>query len=181
MPNTTANLSHAEVVKIELWNIEWNFFKKLFQFNFWAFGNCETTKINLLDVVIFFHKAIHFFVSRSTCRNRNIFTDRLSDRQIYKPQKLLLLEYEDKILIHSGVAWQMTIGERNRGKAKVFSSEASKEHEDVELSSISLFKAHGIIYICNKIIVNKVWKIYWEFLSGSPADRREFDMSFRQR
>lgn len=38
---------------------------------------------------------------------------------------------------------------------KVFNSEASNQHKDMELSSISLFKAHGIIYIYNKIIVNR--------------------------
>jgi hypothetical protein len=52
----------------------------------------------------------------------------------------------------------MTIGLR-MGK-KVFNSEASKEYKDIELSSISLFKAHGIIYIIYKIIVNKSQKIH---------------------
>lgn len=41
---------------------------------------------------------------------------------------------------------------------EVFNFEANREHEDMELSSISLFKAHGIIYVYNKIIVNKTRK-----------------------
>lgn len=46
----------------------------------------------------------------------------------------------------------MTNDNRNiaQKEKKVFNFEASKENEDIELSSISSFKAHGIIYICNK-------------------------------
>lgn len=55
----------------------------------------------------------------------------------------------------SRVAWQMTIDEELTPPTMFNSGEKRKQYEDMELGSISLFKAHGIIYIFNKIIVNK--------------------------
>lgn len=43
-------------------------------------------------------------------------------------------------------------------EGKVFNFEASKEYEDMKLSSISSLKTCGIIYISNKI--NKALRVY---------------------
>lgn len=57
----------------------------------------------------------------------------------------------------SRVTWQMTIDEELTPPTIFNSGEKRKQYEDMELGSISLFKAHGIIYNFNKIIVNKSW------------------------
>lgn len=83
----------------------------------------------------------------------------------------------------------MTIDEELTPPTIFNSGEKRKQYEDMELGSISLFKARGIIYIFNKIIVNKSriqkslflsWKIWRKRVKVLEGRFMECTQSLRQ-